>query len=502
MRLTEILQGIEPVATVGLRDLDIASLRYDSRAVTPGDLFVAIRGEKADGNEFVASALARGAVAIVSELPVPHGFDRTWVQVASARQALALAAANFYRHPGRSLRLVGVTGTNGKTTTTHLLEAILRAAGESVGLIGTVEYRSPAGPVQPAPHTTPESLDLQALLAQWRDAGVGWAVMEVSSHGLALERVYGLPFTAAVFTNLSRDHLDFHGDFESYFAAKQRLFLGQGAPPPPVVAVNADDPYGCRLGTAAGGRLWLYGFNRTAQVSARDLELSSSGLRFVLSTPAGSAVIQSRLAGRPNVSNILAASAAALGLGLSLEQIRAGVEALACVPGRFERIEAGQPFEVMVDFAHTDLALQSLLQTARETSRGRLILVFGCGGDRDRTKRPVMGEIAARLADVVILTNDNPRSEDPVRIVNDIVVGLQKAGGTCDIHLDRQEAIARAFELARAGDTVLLAGKGHERTQILADRVVPWSDQEAARRLLAQKGFGSSASQPLVRGGR
>lgn len=502
MRLSEILEGIERVSTHGPSDVAIAAIRYDSRTVNPGDLFVAIRGEKVDGNNYVSSALGRGAMVVVSERPAPASFDHTWVEVRSARQALALAAANFYRHPGRSLKLVGVTGTNGKTTTVYLVESILHAAAERAGLIGTVEYRVPAGPgagqpasVMPAPHTTPESLDLQALLARWRDAGATWGVMEVSSHGLALDRVYALPFAAAVFTNLARDHLDFHGDFESYFEAKQRLFQGHGIAPPPVVVLNADDPYGQRLRTLCRGRVWLYGSSNDAQVTAREVSVSSAGLSLVLSTPGGSSHVRSRLVGRPNVLNILAAATVTLGLGFPLDRVVAGVEALDAVPGRFERIDAGQPFDVMVDFAHTDMALKTLLETARELSRGRLIVVFGCGGDRDRTKRPVMGEMAARLADTVIVTNDNPRTEDPARIANDILVGVQKAGGKCEVVLDREQAFARAFELARENDLVVLAGKGHERGQIFRDRVVPWDDREGARALLARMGFGQGAAQ-------
>ncbi|MFQ5926879.1 MAG: Mur ligase family protein, partial [Terriglobia bacterium] len=341
MRLNEILDAIEPVSTRGPTEVEIAAIRYDSRLVNPGDLFVAIRGEKLDGNDYVASSFTRGALAIVSEKPAPAGFDRTWIQVPCARRALALAAANFYRHPARSLKLIGVTGTNGKTTTTYLLESILRAAGSPTGLIGTVEYRSQAGQrgcVIPARHTTPESLDLQALLAEWRDAGVTWGAMEVSSHGLALDRVYALPFAAAVFTNLARDHLDFHGEFQSYFEAKQRLFLGHGAPPPPVVALNADDPYGQRLRPLCPGRVLLYGSGEGAQVAAREVALAAGGLSFVLVTPVGSAAVRSRLVGRPNVSNILAAAAVTLALGFPLETVVAGIEALTSVPGRFERI--------------------------------------------------------------------------------------------------------------------------------------------------------------------
>lgn len=496
MQLKEILQGIKPVAISGRTELDIPAIRYDSRQVQPGDLFVAICGEKLDAYDFVPSALERGAAAVMSERPAPAEFKPTWIQVRSARQALALAAANFYHHPARTLKLIGVTGTNGKTTTAYLLESVLRAADQRTGLIGTVEYHLPSG-IIPAPFTTPESLDLQIMLAQMRDAGLTWAVMEVSSHGLALDRIYGIPFAAAVFTNLARDHLDFHGDFEHYFQAKKRLFIGHGAPPPPIVALNVDDPHGQQLRHQCSGNVWLYGMNHTDPqvVTAKRPTLSFDGIRFTLESPVGSAEVHSPLVGRPNLANILAAAAASLALGLPLEKIVAGIEALTSVPGRFERIDEGQPFAVVVDFAHTDLALQTLLQTARELCRGRVLIVFGCGGDRDRSKRPIMGEIAARLADLVILTSDNPRSEDPARIVNDILVGVQKAEGNYLIELNRRRAFQRAFETAAAGDIVLLAGKGHQAEIIFRDYVEPWSEQETARTLLRQLGFGKNTTR-------
>lgn len=496
MQLKEILQGVAPIAITGPTELDIPAIRYDSRQVQPGDFFVAIRGEKHDAYDFIPSALTRGAAVVVSEHPLPAAFNRTWIQVRSARQALALAAANFHHHPARTLKLLGVTGTNGKTTTAYLLESILRAAGQRTGLISTVEYHLPSG-VIPARFTTPEALDLQAMLAQMRVAGVAWAVMEVSSHGLALDRVYGIPFFTAVFTNLARDHLDFHGDFENYFQAKKRLFVGHGAPPPPIVALNVDDPRSQELRAECSGNVWLYGTDSSDSqvVTAKRVTLSASGLSFTLESPVGGAEVHSPLVGRPNLSNILAAAATSLALGLPLEKIVAGIAALASVPGRFERIDEGQPFSVVVDFAHTDLALQTLLQTARELCRGRVLLAFGCGGDRDRSKRPVMGEIAARLADTVILTNDNPRSEDPLRIVNDILVGVQKASGNYLIELDRARAFQRAFEMAAAGDMVLLAGMGHQAEQIFRDHVEPWSEQETARTLLRQMGFGKPTAR-------
>ncbi|MBI2956629.1 MAG: UDP-N-acetylmuramoyl-L-alanyl-D-glutamate--2,6-diaminopimelate ligase [Acidobacteria bacterium] len=489
MELARLLAGLDVRGLIASPRLRVTGLSYDSRQVRPDDAFVAIVGEKADGNQFVPQAVRAGASVILSERSRPAGLSVPWVQVASARRALAPAAANFYAHPARALKLIGVTGTNGKTTTTFLLESILRAAGHQVGLLGTIEYHTARGR-QPAPNTTPESLDLQRLLAELRDAGAGWVVMEVSSHGLALERVYACPFAAAVFTNLARDHLDFHHTMDDYFNAKKQLFLGLGAPPPPLAVLNADDPRSEELKRISRGRVVLYSLERNADaVTARRPRLTSSGIAFVLQTPAGTVEIESALVGRSNLSNLLAAAATAYGLGLPLDTIAAGLRALERVPGRFERIDAGQPFTVVVDFAHTDLAFTNLLETARALARGRVIIVFGSGGDRDRTKRPIMGEIAGRLADLVILTTDNPRSEDPVRIINDIVVGVQKAEGNYLIELDRERAFERAFELARDTDIVLLAGKGHQDTQVFRDRVEPWSDAEVARRLLARRGF-------------
>ncbi len=489
MELAKVLAGVETLAVAGSLKVEVGGVAYDSRQVRPDGLFVAIHGEKLDGDNFIPQAIGAGAAAILSERPPRPDARATWVQVRSARQALAQAAANFYGHPARSVKLIGVTGTNGKTTTAYLLESILRAAGHKVGLFGTVEYHT-AGQVIPAAQTTPESADLQGFLAGLREAGAGWAVMEVSSHGLALDRVYACPFAAAVFTNLSRDHLDFHQTMDNYFEAKKKLFLGCGAEPPPLCVLNADEPRTRELEPVCQGQVVLYGLKGNGKViTARQPQLTFSGIEFTLQTRAGSVPMRSPLVGRSNLWNLLAAAATAHGLGLPLETIARGLEALARVPGRFERVDAGQPFAVVVDFAHTDLAFTNLLETARELARGgKVIIVFGSGGDRDRTKRPLMGEIAARLADHVILTTDNPRSEDPVRIINDILVGVQKAGGSSTVEVERERAFAKAFEMAKEGDIVLLAGKGHQNTQVYRDRTEPWSDAEVARRLLERRG--------------
>jgi len=494
MTLEKVFEGVEILAVAGGRALEIRGVAYDSREVRPGSLFAAIRGENADGHDFVGRALEAGAVAVMSEQPPQAGVAVTWVQVKSIRRALAQVAAAYFGHPARALKLIGVTGTNGKTTTTFLLESILRTAGEQAGLFGTVEYRTATGAI-PARQTTPESLDLQRFLAELRDAGAGWAVMEVSSHGLALERVYACSFEAAVFTNLARDHLDFHQTMENYFEAKKQLFLGTGSAPPGLAVLNADDPRGLQLRDLVPGRTLLYSVEGDRDnITAQSVRCTFSGTRFVLRTPVGTVPVESALVGRSNLQNMLAAAAAAYGLGFSLDTISLGIRALARVPGRFETVESGQPFTVVVDFAHTDLAFTNLLQTARDLTRGRVIIVFGSGGDRDRTKRPVMGEIAGRLADQVILTTDNPRSEDPVRIINDIVVGVQKANGIYSIEVEREAAFERAFDLAQEGDIVLLAGKGHQATQIYHDHVEVWNDTEAARRLLARRGFARAAT--------
>ncbi len=512
MKLRDLLVGVNPTQPIRNAEVEITSPAYDSRQAGPGSFFFAIRGEKTDGNRFVFDAIERGARAIASELPrpwnphwgvmyanelargivaprdVPDNVE--WIQVADARKALAMAAAIFYQRPAQALKLVGVTGTNGKTTTTYLIDSIVRAGGHEPGLFGTIAYRTPRSS-RMATTTTPESLDLQGFLAEVRDAGGTHAVLEVSSHALAMDRVWGCPFAVAVFTNLTRDHLDFHKTFEDYFAAKRRLFEGTGCSAPAVGVVNTDDPYGPRL-AALAARTLTYGLKNDADVTAKRFALSFSGLEFVAQTPAGKIEVRSRLVGRINVYNILAAIGAALGLGIEREAIEAGIRQLESVPGRFERIDLGQPYLVVVDYAHTDDALRNLLATARELNpSGRIITLFGCGGDRDRAKRPLMGEAAGRASDVVVLTSDNPRSEDPLRTINDALVGLQKANAKYLVEPDRAAAIERALDQARPGDIVLLAGKGHETYQVLRDRTIDFDDREVARQVLRQRGFGS-----------
>jgi UDP-N-acetylmuramoyl-L-alanyl-D-glutamate--2,6-diaminopimelate ligase len=506
MKLQELVAGAGAQGPLVNPEAQISSVVYDSRQAAAGSLFVAIRGEKTDGNRFIAAAVERGASVIVSETPpdvergqvlgvqgqktalAPIAASVAWVQVADARKALAIIAANFYEHPAEKLQLIGITGTNGKTTTSFLLDSIIHTAGLRSGLFGTIEYRTPLE-TYPAKTTTPESLDLQHFFSEIVRAGGTHAVLESSSHALALDRLWGCRFAAAIFSNLTRDHLDFHGTMENYFAAKRRLFEDTGAGPARCGVINIDDPYGQQLRNLAAQTI-TYGLASGAQVTAKKFALALRGLDFVAETPMGKIEVHSPLVGRNNVYNLLAAIAASVGLGFQREAIESGISALAAVPGRFERIDLGQPFMVIVDYAHTDDALQKLLETARELHpTGRMITLFGCGGERDRAKRPLMGAAAGRLSDVVVLTSDNPRGEDPLKIINDALVGLQRTSAKVLVEPDRERALELALEQARPGDTVLLAGKGHETTQVLKDRTIDFDDREIARRILRERGY-------------
>jgi len=490
IRLVKLMRGVNLDGALAHGDLEIAGVAYNSRKVQPGFAFVAIRGEKTDGNQFVADALARGATAIASEQPRPAEVpaDFPWLKVAEARKALATMAANLFGRPADILKLVAITGTNGKTTTSYLVDSILRAAGCKTGLFGTIAYRTPHQ-TRPATNTTPESLDLQSFFAEVVRAGGTHAVLEASSHALAMDRLWGCPLAVAIFTNLTRDHLDYHKTFEAYFAAKRKLFEGTGSGAPAAAVINLDDEYGRRLAGLAA-RTLSYGLEAGADVTTRKFALSSSGLEFTADTPAGRIEVRSRLVGRINVYNILAAIGAGVALSLAREVIAAGAAQLEAVPGRFERIDVGQPFLVVVDYAHTDDALRNLLATAKELNpSGRIITLFGCGGDRDRTKRPLMGEAAGRVSDVVVLSSDNPRSEDPRLIINDAIVGVQRTRAKCLIEPDRERAVEIALDEARPGDIVLLAGKGHETYQVLRDRTIDFDDREVARRILRARGY-------------
>ena len=475
--------------------LAIHGMACDSRKVAPGYLFFALQGVKDDGNKFIADAISHGAIAVASEgaPPAELSLSVVWVRVPESRKSLAVAAANFFGHPAAALQLIAVTGTNGKTTTTSLIDSVLRASGAKTGLFGTIAYHTPLGEY-PAPNTTPESLDLQGFFSEIRDAGGTYAVMEASSHALVMDRLWGCHFQSAVFTNLTRDHLDFHKNFEDYFAAKRRLFEGTGAGVPDAAVLNADDPYSKRLAGLAKQTV-TYGIENSADITAKKFQLAFTGLTFAAHTSNGKIPIASPLVGRINVYNILAAIGAAQAAGISNETIEAGIRALQNVPGRFQRVDMGQPFLAIVDFAHTDDALENLIKTARELNpKGRIITLFGCGGGKDRTKRPIMGEGSGRLSDLTILTNDNPRQEDPLKIISDVVVGLQKSNGKYLIEPDREKAIGLAFDEARAGDIVLLAGKGHEDYQILADKTLPWDDRKVAQQALRQRGFDAAGN--------
>lgn len=499
MELPEIFAGAEVATVTGPAEVEIRTIAYDSRKVTPGALFFAFHGQKMDGLEFVSDAIACGAVAIASEQPRRVGVpaEICWVQLlpGSERRGLAHAAANFYGHPADGLKLVGVTGTNGKTTISFIVDSIFRAAGFTTGLVGTTGYRTPQGS-RKAVNTTPESLDLHQMFSEVRDAGGTHAVLEVSSHSLAMERVWGCHFAVAIFTNLTRDHLNFHKTFEDYFAAKRRLFEGMGAGAPDVAIVNTDDPYAPRLEGLAKRTLG-YGLEGTPDLTTKKFALSFQGLEFTAETPAGKVQVRSSLVGRINVYNILAAIGGGIGLEIPVAKIEEGIASLPLVPGRFQRIDEGQPFYVVVDYAHADDAMRNLISTARELNpAGRIITMFGAGGERDRSTRPLMGEASGSLSDLVILTSDNPRSEDPLRIINDVVVGLQKVNANYRIEQDREKALEMAFEEARPGDIVLLAGKGHENYQILRDRTFEFDDREKAREILRRKGF---SKQPIKR---
>jgi UDP-N-acetylmuramoyl-L-alanyl-D-glutamate--2,6-diaminopimelate ligase len=496
VKLSDLLQGTEASIPRLAQGLEIRQIACDSRKVEPRALFFALHGAKADGNEFIRDAVSRGAAAIASEEPAPAAIPSSvaWIQVREARKALAVTAANFFGHPAAALQLVAVTGTNGKTTTTSLVDAIVKASGAKTGLFGTIAYHTPLGEY-PAPNTTPESVDLQGFLAEIRDAGGRFGVLEASSHSLAMDRLWGCHFTAAVFTNLTREHMDYHKTFEDYFAAKKKLFEGTGAGAPDVAVINTDDEYGKRL-TGVAKKTVTYGLENGADITTKKFQLTFSGLTFVAQTPNGKVQVASPLVGRINVYNILAAIGAAQALGFSAEIIEAGIHSLESVSGRFQRIDLGQPYFVVVDYAHTDDALENLIRTARELNpKGRIITLFGCGGGKDRTKRPVMGEVTGRLSDLTILSSDNPRTEDPLKIISDIIVGLQKTSGKYLIEPDREKAIGVAMDEARAGDIVLLAGKGHENYQILADRTLEFDDREVARGALRERGYSEARTE-------
>jgi UDP-N-acetylmuramoyl-L-alanyl-D-glutamate--2,6-diaminopimelate ligase len=475
MQIDSLIAALAPSDVVGRASVEIADLAYDAEAVEPGSLFFCVPGTRADGHDFAPGAVERGAVALVVErtleLPVPQ------LVVPSARAAMPVAADEFFGRPTEQLQVAGVTGTNGKTTTAFLLYAILAAAGRRPGLLGTIESRV-GGERRPAIRTTPEAIDLQRAFREMLDGGDRSAAVEATSHGSALGRLDRVRFSALVFTNLTQDHLDFHGTLDAYFDAKRRLFT-EARPP---AAVNVGDEHGRRLAEELRGHqpLLTFGLTDDAEIRADDLELGPRGARF----RAGGVELETRLRGRFNVENILGALAGARLLGIEEDAIAYGVKELRGVPGRFEAVDEGQPFAVLVDYAHTPDSLENILRTARDLAPGRVICVFGCGGDRDRGKRPLMGRIGTELADLAIVTSDNPRSEEPEAIIAEILSGA----GEAEVEPDRREAIARAVETAEEGDVVVIAGKGHEQGQQFADHTIPFDDREVAREALRRLG--------------
>jgi len=475
MKLSHLIDGLKVNTVTGSLDAEVTGLCMDSRKLKAGDMFVAIKGAGFDGRDYVEDAVGAGASCVLMEgSGGAPAFAVPCVMVKSARAALAHVSSTFNEHPSGQLQVLGVTGTNGKTTTAYLARAMLRAAGHSVGMIGTISYVI-GEESTPAPFTTPEAPEFQGLLRNMLDSGCGYVVSEVSSHALVQMRVDGTRFRVAVFTNLTRDHLDFHKDMRSYFEAKKRLFteLLDGAS-----IVNVDDTYGAELASALKGNVLTFGVETEADIMARDISNTREGLSFDLVSDRGSIRIESSLVGMFNVYNILSAAGACLALGVEGHHIAAGVKHMEPVEGRFRRVEAGQDFLCIVDFAHTEDALERLIMTAREFTEGRVITLFGCGGDRDRSKRPAMGEAATRLSDFTLITSDNPRGEDPMEIINGILTGV--VGDAYEVVSDRGEAIRRAVAFARKGDTVIIAGKGHETYQEIKGVRQDFSDVDKA----------------------
>ncbi|HEX5745027.1 MAG TPA: UDP-N-acetylmuramoyl-L-alanyl-D-glutamate--2,6-diaminopimelate ligase [Archangium sp.] len=502
MKLTDVLAGCGAEQTSGGRTpADVTGVSQDSRKVKPGDLFVAVPGTKEDGAQFVGEAVSRGAVAVVSEKSLSSQVP--FFKVSNARKALALIAANYHGRPADKLTMLGVTGTNGKTTTTYLLEAMATAAYSSTGVIGTLGYKV-GGQFHPTAHTTPDPLELHRILKEMVDAGIETVVMEVSSHALLQERVHGITFKAAAFTNLTRDHLDYHKDIEEYFQAKRKLFV-ENLSQTGVAVVNGDDTYGTRIYNELRGQkrmAWKFSRLGNGEISATDASFSLQGIKGVLKTPAGDIPVKSRLLGPHNLENILAAAGLALGAGFARRKdVQLGIERMGGVPGRMERVENHGPAQapaVLVDYAHTDDALKRALEAARAMAKGRVIVVFGCGGDRDQGKRPLMGTAAAEAADLAVVTSDNPRTENPEDIISQVTPGLEKSGmrrisaGKAKsgekgylVDADRKAAIETAISLAKEDDVVLIAGKGHETYQIIGTEKRAFDDREVAARALA-----------------
>ncbi len=496
MKLADLMKYTEVLACGGGNKNEITDIIYDSREAKPGSLFVAVPGFKVDGHKFITDALKRGASAVLIQDEAYRSEDYPWVLVADTRKAMADLSSAFYGFPSREMNVIGVTGTNGKTTTTNLIRTILADAGEKVGLIGTIHNRI-GEEIIPVHHTTPEAPDLQKLFREMLDRGVRYVVMEVSSHALDLHRVRGTEFDVAVFTNLTQDHLDFHGTMEKYLEAKGKLFSGLGVKAwkerRKFAIINQDDPQAGFLMEMSRTPVITYGVKTPADVVAEEVKVSARGVSFMLRYTDQRLPVQLNLTGVFNVYNSLAAIAVGLVEGIPIAQIISSLEKISGIPGRFETVDEGQNFTVIVDYSHTPDSLENCLRTAREFAEGRIITVFGCGGDRDKTKRPIMGEVAARLSDLCIITSDNPRTEDPQAIIDDIVPGILKvvkAGEFLEIP-DRREAIYRAIAEAQEKDIIIIAGKGHEDYQIIGKEVFPFDDRLVAREALRAKGWGA-----------
>ncbi len=492
MKLKQLIENLSAASVEGPLDREVAGITYDSRRVTPGMVFVAIPGRHTDGHEFISTAIDRGATAVICERNGIGSSRATKIKVADVREALARAAISYYQHPSSKLKMIGVTGTNGKTTVVFMVKAILEAAGIKTGLIGTVRYEI-GDRVIPAQRTTPESLEVQEMMAQMLRSGCQACVMEVSSHALDQKRVLGIEFDVALFTNLTRDHLDYHGTMENYFAAKQKLFagLGQGTKEGAAV-INIDDTFGARLAGQTKVEVELtYGLQKAARLRAIRIQLGKDGSRFVVETPERKFACRLPLIGRHNIYNALAAVGAGIALRIPVVTLQGALNSMPPVPGRLEMVSLGQPFGVYVDYAHTDDALKNVLTTLREITTGRLLLAFGCGGNRDVGKRARMGKIAGEMADYTIITNDNPRKESPEKIAAQITEGyLSGRSEGFTVELDRRRAIQQIIGKAQAGDTVLIAGKGHETYQEFEDTVVPFDDRLHAQEILESLGYG------------
>ncbi len=481
MRLAEILRGIKYKSAGSVTDLEIERVTNDSRSAARGDMFVALRGYVADGYKFINEAVKKGAGVVVAEKDFDAPGSVVKILVEDTRSALPVMAGNFYGHPSQKLKVIGVTGTNGKTTITYIIESILKKSGDEPGVIGTISYRSPGRAIS-AKNTTPGPLELQSILSEMVKSSSHYAVMEVSSHALDQRRIEGILFDAAIFTNITPEHLDYHKKLKEYFNAKVKIFAHLKADG--CAILNADDDKVAALKKSIENRVITYGIEAKSDISAKNIRLSIDSSEFNIVMPKDSFNVSTHLVGMHNVSNILAAVAACDALGIDHNAIKSGIEAMTPVPGRLESVECGQGFKVFVDFAHTEDALDKILSLLREVSRAKIITVFGCGGDRDREKRPAMGKVACRLSDHVIITSDNPRFEEPGEIIDEIVSGVKGVYSNYEIDPDRRKAIEKALSLAKVGSIVVIAGKGHENYQIVADKTLPFDDREVVKEIL------------------